>query len=176
MTDRKKHFLFSIVNIVLFFICILIYSSPVISLKIGKVNPMLPLALLVAFSMFSSELSAALAGLTIGIFIDSVSSTPAGFNSILLFIIALAISLTARYLFNNNVLANIALCLLSTALYYLARWTFCFAVSLSFTESLIYLMRYALPSVIYTAVFTVPFYYFEKFLRNKLYITRFKVG
>lgn len=134
-----------------------------------QANPMLPLALLIPICMFSSEITAAISGLIVGIFMDSVAATPQGFNAITLMILGLVAALIIRHLFNNNILSSVALCALCTTVYFLLRFIFCFAFSVSLTENLTYLMQTAFPSVLYTAVLTVPFYYLERALYNKFY-------
>lgn len=169
MVERKKILLLRLINALIFTVAVLLQYNDYFKINIRTANPMLPIALLVACCMFSSELTAALTGLTVGIFIDSVSSTPTGFNSMLLMVAALAVSLTAKHLFNNNIFAAFTLCFICSVFYYFMRWIFCFAFSLSFAENLTYLMSYALPSALYTAFFIIPLYYLERFLYNKFY-------
>ena len=157
MVERKKILTLRLINTVFFAIAVLFQYNGVFKINILTANPMLPLALLVACCMFSSELTAAFTGLAVGIFTDSVSSTPAGFNAILLMVTALTVCLISKHLFNNNIFAAFTLCF------------FCIRMSQSFAENLTYLMRYALPSAVYTAVFIIPLYFLEKYLYNKFY-------
>lgn len=167
MTDRKKIFILTAINFAFFAIFILLHYNGVLNIKIFNANPFIPLALLVAVSMFSSQLTAAMTGLYVGVFLDSVAATPQGFHAILFLLLGLGISLTAHYLFNNNVFSAVALCVIASTVYFVLRWIFCLSFNLEFTQSLNYIMRYALPSVIYTAVFVIPFYYLEKYLYSK---------
>ena len=169
MKSRKNIFILRLINILLFFVLIFIQYNSVFSIKIMHANPMLPLALLIAVCMFCSELTAAISGLIVGIFIDSVAATSQGFNAITLMVLGLAAALIIRHLFNNNVFSSVALCALCTAVYFLLRFIFTFAFSASLTESLTYLMRTAFPSVLYTAALTIPFYYLERALYNKFF-------
>ncbi len=169
MRSTKSIFMLRFINTLIYIALIFIQYNGVFSLKIVTANPMLPISLFVAVCMFCSELSAGISGLIIGVFMDSVAATPPGFNAIVLLLLGLAISLVIRHLFNNNIWSAITLSVLSTGIYFLLRWAFCFAFSVSFAETLTYLMQSAFPSVIYTAVFTVPFYYFEKRLYKKFY-------
>lgn len=169
MTSRKNIFKLRLINALLFAVLIYVQYNGVFTLKIAQANPMLPLALLVTVYMFCSELTAAISGLIVGIFMDSVAATPQGFNAIALMILGLISALIIRHLFNNNVFSSIALCALCTAVYFLLRFSFCFAFTASLTENLTYLMRTAFPSVLYTAAFAVPFYYLERALYNKFY-------
>lgn len=163
MSDRKLNFSFISVNFLLFATALLIQYNDSFSVKIYSANPMLPLAVLVSFSMFSSEMSASFAGLLLGIFADSVSGMPIGFNTVLFFLIGLAVSLMVRYLFNNNYRCALMLCLLCAVTYFIARWLIGFAFG-GLQTSLGYLMRFAAPSIAYTCVFAIPLYYLQKFL------------
>lgn len=169
MTSRKNIFKLRFINALFFFFLLVIQYNGVFTIKIANANPMLPIALLVCTCMFSSELTAAISGLLVGIFIDGIAATPPGFNSILLFLLGLAVSLVVRHLFNNNVFSAVALCVLSTFIYFLLRWIFCFAFWASLNENLTYLLQTVFPSILYTAVFSVPFYYLEKALYHKFY-------
>ncbi len=169
MTSQKNIFTLRFINSLLFILLIFVQYNNVFSLKIFHANPILPLALLVAVCMFCSELTAAISGLIIGIFMDTTASTPQGFNAIIFLIIGLCAVLIIKHLFNNNILSAIALCLICTAFYFVLRWLLCYAFSMSLTENLTYLMRTVFPSCVYTAAFIVPFYYLEKHLYKKFY-------
>lgn len=169
MRSTKNIFTLRLINALVFAILIFIQYNGVFSLKIANANPMLPIALLVMVAMFCSEISACVAGLIVGLFMDSVAATPGAFNSVVLFLLGLGVALVVRHLFNNNIWSAIVLCAVSTAIYFLLRWAFCIAFSITFAENLTYLLRNVFPSVLYTAVFAIPFYYFEKNLYKKLY-------
>ncbi|MDO4607918.1 MAG: hypothetical protein Q4B40_01850 [Clostridia bacterium] len=169
MTSTKNIFKLRFINTLLFIVLLFIQYNGVFTLKIATANPMLPISLFVVICMFCSELSSVISGMIIGVFMDSVVATPAGFNAIFLMILGISIALIVRHLFNNNIMSAIALCLMSATAYFLLRWLFCFAFSVSFSETLTYLMQTAFPSVLYTTVFTVPFYYLERFLYKKFY-------
>ncbi len=173
MTDRKKVLILRIINILFFAFLIGFQYNGIFSINILTANPMLPLALLVACCMFASEITSVLSGLIAGIFIDCVASTPTGFNTILFMLLALSVSLIAKHLFNNNILATFALSLMCSVAYFIIRWIFCIAFSLDFAENLTYLMQYALPSSVYTAVLTIPLYFIEKYLYNIFYFLNY---
>ncbi len=169
MKSQRKIFALRIINAILFAVLIYVQYSSVFTLKIASANPLLPIALLVPICMFCSEITAAISGLIVGIFMDAVAATPQGFNAIVLMFLGLAAALIVRHLFNNNILSSIALCALCATVYFILRWILCFAFSATFTENLTYLMQTAFPSVLYTCVFAVPLYYLEKALYNKFY-------
>lgn len=166
MTDRKKTVLTAIINTVLFAFLILFHYSGA-DIKIFDANPMGALALLVAFVMFSSESAGVITGMIIGVIIDSVSSTPIGFNTITLTLISFGATFISHYLFNRNLKSALVLCLLCSAAYFTARWLICFAFAGDVVGSFTYLLRYGAGSAIYTTVFVIPFFYLEKKLLFK---------
>lgn len=168
MPQKTKKVIVAAVNILFLLVVILLQYTPLLSIKIANAAPMLPLSFVIAVSMFCSELSASVMGMTVGIFTDTSSSTSFGFNSIVFFVIAFLTSFLVHYLFNNNFRSATALGILLSALYFILRWLFFFSIGHSINDSFIYLFQYALPSVIYTAVITLIFYLLEKSLFKKI--------
>ena len=169
MTNKKNILKLQLINILLFSFLIFVQYNSLFNIKIKTANPLLPLALLVAICMFCSELRGAITGLVVGIFVDTVASTPSGFNSIIFLCLGLCSVLVMKHLFNNNISSAIALCFLCSIFYFFARWLFCIAFSNSFTENLTYIIRTVFPSCVYTCVFIIPFFYLEKYLYKKFY-------
>ena len=169
MKSQKRIFLLRFINAILFLVAISLQYNNIFSLKILTANPMLSLSLLVGIAMFSSEFTATITGLVVGIFIDGVSSTVPGFHAICFLLLALGAALTVRHLFNNNVFSAVALCLIGSSIYYILRWALCIASHLSLNENLTYLMQTAFGSVLYTCAFVIPIYFLEKFLYSKFY-------
>ena len=166
MTSRKNTFLLFLLNAVLFLVLILFHYSGA-SVSILSANPISALALLVAFIMFSNEISGVLTGVAVGIILDSVASTPIGFNTLTLALISLFATLVSHYLFNRNLKSALALCLMCSVLYFAARWLAGFAFTGDVAGSLDYLFRYAAGSAVYTTVFVIPFFYIERKLFSK---------
>lgn len=169
MTSRKNIFKLRLINALVFIVLFYIQYNGIFSIKIAQANPLLCIAFLVIMCMFCSELTSTITGLVLGIFIDTVTATPPGFNALLLMVLGLAVSLIVKHLFNNNIFSAIALCTMCATIYYLLRWLLHFAFVSSVAENLTYLLQIALPSVLYTAIFAVPFYYFQKALHKKFY-------
>lgn len=132
------------------------------SVSVFSANPMAALALLAAIIMYSSEIAGVLTGMLIGIVLDSVTSTPVGFNTVTLTVISFAAALVSHYLFNRNLKSALTLCLLFALAYFLARWLVGFAFAGDTKDSFDYLIRYAVPSAVYTTLFIIPFFYLEK--------------
>ena len=169
MKSQKNIFTLRLINALIFAVLIFIQYNSTYNIKISSANPMLPLAMLVAICMFASELSGAIYGLLVGIFVDTVAHTPQGFNSLLFMLLGVCCVLIVKHLFNNNILSAAMLCFLCTLVYYLLRWLFAIAFYSSFTDNLTYIIRTVFPSCIYTAIFIIPFYFIEKYLYKKFY-------
>ena len=161
MQKTKKTFFIIVINALLLS-CLLLFHYSGASIAISTANPMAALSLLVAIIMFSSEIAGVLTGLLLGIILDSVTSTPIGFNTLTLTLISFAAALISHYLFNRNLKSALTLCLLFSLAYFFARWLVGFAFAGDINDSFLYLIRYAVPSAVYTSVFIVPFFYLEK--------------
>ncbi len=166
MSFIKKFRPFIVINILLFIIFVVLNGTCGISLKISAAEPVLPLVLLISVAMFSSEFPAVFTGIVFGAFIDSGSALPFGFNTVFMAIIALAVSLITRHLFNNNIRSAIALSLMISVLYFVLRWLIGYSSS-DLYNSLGYILQHGIPSAIYTTVFIIPFYYLQKFISDR---------
>lgn len=164
MTVQKNYKPIFFFNILIFFVLIMLYSSSAFSIKVFNARPMLPLSMLIALSMFCSESTAAFSGLAIGIFIDSASSTPFGFNSIVFMMFGFFTALISHYLFNKNIRSCITLCLICSIAYFSLKWFFFSFFEISFKESADHLLSCQLPSALFTTICVIPLYYLERFL------------
>ena len=167
MTKSRKALFVFLINAAIFFILLLFHYSGA-SIRIATANPISALALLVAVIMFSSELTGVCAGVILGVFMDSVSMTPQGFNTVTLMLLSFAATIISHYVFNRNIQSAATLCLLFVTVYFLARWLVVFAFSGDIEGGFNYLITTAAPSDIYTTVFIVPFFYLERYLFSKI--------
>ncbi|MBR7071660.1 MAG: rod shape-determining protein MreD [Clostridia bacterium] len=151
----------------LFFLLFLLQGTGWLTVRPLHANPMILLPFLVIFSMYHRELSSALTGLAVGIFLDSLSVSSTGFHSIFFFLTGLTVSLIAHYYFNKNIRSAILLSLIFCLCYYFARFFFFFLLRGNFTDGTYYLFRTALPSFIYTNLFSVPFFYLHHIISLK---------
>ena len=167
---RSKIILVAFLNFFIFAVLFLIHYTKVFNIGNLNANPIAIIPLLVAYSMFNEEWRSALTGIIVGFFMDSTSSAGNGFHTVVLGFLGLSVSFIVKYLFNNNLKSAIALALLATLFYFILRWLIFHAIGGNTNDSVLYLMQYALPSVIYTSLFIFPFYYLQK----KFY--QFKIG
>lgn len=161
--SKKRNRGISAVIFLMFFLSLTLFSGSGINLKIFGAYPLLYLSLLTAFSGYSSLSRSAAAGLVCGIVLDSVTLGCYCFNSVCLMLLAVLANLLAERVFNRNLKATVFLCLLISIIYYLFYWLFFIALNLSFGSNLEYLLKFALPSSIYTAFTVIPFYFIFKY-------------
>jgi len=167
MLEKKRHPGIVLSNIALFFVCILLYGSTEIDLSIMNAYPFVLLALLAAYSVFAEISFAAAAGFISGAFIDSVSGGGHCFNTIVFMFLAVSVCLLANNVFNKNLKAVITLCFLSAVAYFFLYWIAFIAFSLNTDENTNFLLRYAIPSAVYTTFFVISFSFLYKFFNQK---------
>ena len=166
--NRLRRYAVALTEFIIFAVLLLLHYSGALHITVLRANPITVIPFLITFAFFNEEWVSAIVGMTVGIFMDSASAQYSLFHTVLLMLLGLTVCLTVRHLFNNNVRSAIALSLLATLLYFIMRWIFFHAVGGSMEDSIFYFMHYALPSVIYTNLFAIPFYYLQK----KLYSVR----
>ena len=166
MTKNRSGQLSAIINVVIFAVLLLLHFCEAFRITALRANPVTVIPMLVAFSFFNEEWVSTLTGMTVGFFMDSSAARFSIFHTIVLALIGLFATLIVRYLFNNNVKSAIMLSLIATLFYFVLRCIFFHIIGGNIKDSLFYLMYYAFPSVIYTNLFIIPFYYLQKKLHS----------
>lgn len=165
---KPKHRTFTVlINTGIFILLFLFHYSVSGSIAIKNATPFLMLPMLTAFSMFYGTSAAFWAGLACGTAADGIVNGTSIFSTTVLTVTAVLTSLIAQYLFNRNIRAAVVLSLTGNVFYFLMRWLVFYAFGNGITDSVLYLMDYALPSAVYSTVFIIPFYFLEKYLYNK---------
>ena len=167
MRKIKRKYLYFTVNFLIFALLYLFHYSCGNILSIRNATPMLILPMLTAFSMFNDEVSSAVTGLAVGIFMDAAASKAYCFNALVLLCVGLLTSLIARYLFNRNFRSAIVLSLLGNVFYYILRWLFFYAFGSGISSSLTYLLEFGIPSAVYSTVFVIPFFFIQNLYNKK---------
>ncbi len=162
MLKKQRHWGIITLNFVMFFLSLTLFGGSGISLRLFGAVPIVALSLLSAYSSFNSLSSSAVAGVISGAAMDSISANTYCFNTIAFLLIAVLAHLLSRSVFNRNLKAQITLCLMLTFLYYVVYWLLFVGFSLSYGDNLRYFLQSALPSAIYTAALTTPFYFIYK--------------
>ena len=166
MLRKKHHPLLFIANVFIFTFVILFDTSELADISIKTATPMLVLPLLSAYAFFASTQHCIVVGAITGAFIDSVSYGAYSFNTIVLLLLTVAVSLLSNNLFNKNIRAAVVLTFLISAVYFIFLWLFFYTVAGDMKSSLGYLLKYAIPSAVYSTAFILPFYYIYRKFNN----------
>ena len=166
MTGKKQNFLVLAANILIFFFVIVFQVSGAVDISIKTATPLVILPLITAYAVFGSLPACAVAGIIAGACLDGVANGAYCFNTITLFLISVAVCLAANNLFNKNIQSAVALSLITSAVYFLLLWQFFYAWGVPVKDSLGFLLSYAMPSTLYTALFIFPFYFIFKFFEK----------
>jgi rod shape-determining protein MreD len=149
---------------VIFCIGIIHYSS-FISLKIGNASPLIIIPFLIVVCFFSGMWRGVIFAFIYGIYMDSIAADTLCFNTLVLGITMCVCGLLITHVLNRNISAVLLLSLLTCVFYFLLKWLI-FYLFAGVEHNQEYLFYYAVPSAIYTAAFSLPFYYVAKFFSN----------
>ncbi len=162
---KRNKIWIKVFNVFIFFIVTIVYCSGALPLTIGNATPLTVLPLLVGYSMFSTIGKSAMAGLLCGICVDAVASKVFSFNAIILMLIAVFVCLFANNFFNKNIKSAVVISILASVIYFVLNWAL-FYIAQDVKDTTAYLMGYALPSAVYTAVLVVPVFYLYRHFNN----------
>lgn len=166
MNNKKHPFIFTF-NILIFFVLILLHYTDKTSINFFGITLLLVLPLLTAFSIFHSPIASGITGLLAGIFMDANTAGTYCFNAIILLCLGAAVSVTSNILFNKNIFASVVLSLITCSIYYISHWAVFYTFGETLADCLMYLLKYAAPSALLSAIFIFPFYFLYKYF-NKI--------
>ena len=161
MNVKYKHFVAAFVNILIICLLSALRYSGVATFKIGSAVPIILLPLIIAVAMFFSDNASLLAALLAGTLMDSMSAESSWFNTLFFVVAAIISNLLGNRFFNRNLKAALYLSSLVSLIYFFFKYLIFFvfrAVEVNYD----YFVLYLIPSVVYTAVFIIPFYLLEK--------------
>ena len=161
MNVKHKSFTAAFINILLIILLAVLRYSGVATFKIGEAVPIILLPLIIAVSMFYTDNASLLAALLTGAFMDSLSADSSWYNTIFFVVAATVCNFLSNRFLNRNLKAAAYLTLIVSLIYFFLRYLIFFVfggVSVNYD----YFVLYLIPSVVYTAVFIIPFYFLEK--------------
>ncbi len=160
---KNKISRFPVIEAIIAFFVYLFHYTELIDISVYHASPLILLPITVGVAMFYDELTGLLFGLCCGCAMDAV--TGGVFNTIFFMLMGFAVSLLAQRIFNKNLPGAIAVTFISTLIYYGMKWFINYLLPDVQGKVYILLWHY-FPSVIYTVLFIIPFYFFEKRLRT----------
>ena len=165
MDIKRKKFISIFVNIFLICLITALRYSGVATFKIGNAIPVILVPLVVAIAMFFGDNASILAGILSGVLMDSFSSDSSCFNTLFFVIMAAICNLLSNLFLNRNLKAAVYLSALVSTIYFFIKYLVFFVFS-GISVNYDYFMLHLIPSVVYTAIFIIPFYFLEKKLSN----------
>ncbi len=157
MAQQRTNYLQTACYIGIFILLYLLTYTELFPLKIGNASPMPLIPAVVTVAFFYGEWRGFLCGLVTGLFADACASQMLSFNTFLLLFIGLAAGLLITHYLNKNIYSIAVLSLCSCIIYYVVKWIALYLISGS-AQSSDYLLFYALPSAVYSALFIFPLY------------------
>ena len=164
--NTKKALIFTFNALIIFLVSSLHYSD-FLDLKIRSADATLIIPLLVAFSLWYSPLTSAVAGMTAGIIMDSSAHGSYCFNAIILLIIGALVSVSSSTLFNKNLPSAIVISFICSAIYHFMQWAIFHTYSEGVTNGFTFFLEITVPSIVLTTLFIFPFYFLYKYI-NKI--------
>ncbi len=164
---KTKHPFITIINILIFFTSMLFYYTGILPLTIKGITPLLILPILTAFSIFNTPLVSAITGLLCGVFMDCNTLNSYCFNAIVLLVLGAFVAVASTSLFNKNIFSAMVLSLIAAVFYFVLQWAVFETDNMTINDSLTYLLKYAFPTAVYSAVFIIPFYYLYRYFERR---------
>lgn len=165
--NKTKHPFITILNVLIFFASLLFYYAGILPLSIKGITPLLILPILTAFSIFNTPLVSAITGLLCGVFMDCNALDSYCFNAIILLVLGTFVAVSSTTLFNKNIFSAMVLSLISAFFYFVLQWAVFETNNITVSDSLTYLLKYAFPTAVYSAVFIIPFYYLYRYFERR---------
>ncbi len=147
---------------------VLLQQTGLFDLTIKNATPFYLLPITVAVAMFYGETRGLAFGFCAGMLADSVAVQSTVYNMVFLSIVGFAVGIMAEHIFNKNLPAAGTLSLITSALYFGIIWIFDLLLP-DVLGKIYYLLNVSVPSAVYTSLFILPMYYFEKrrFIKKK---------
>ena len=159
-----SHLYYSIVLICFSFF--ILQRIPALTLKIGNAYPLLLLPIVMVTACFLRERTGFWTGLACGIALDTVQNGSFCFNTIVFILFGVGFGLLFRFLLNRNIKSIILAGFIGSFIFFLTRWFFLDLIT-GDPSALGILIKYEIPSAIYTALFVVPFFFLFRKLCKK---------
>lgn len=165
MKKNNRRFIALAINALLLIFLFVIRYSGLATLAIGQAVPITLIPFAVAIALFWGEWVGASVGFIAGALMDGSMSSSSCFNTLALMLIGLICGILSSYYMNKNIRSAICLSLGSAFVYLFARLTFFYSFK-GISVGAEYYSNYFIPTVFYTAVFILPFYFLEKKLKD----------
>lgn len=143
-----------------------VFQTTFMFLGIYEIRPVLIVPLIIAISMQEREWYGMAFGILAGFMWDFSSGKAPGFNAVILMLCCIVISLVTMYFMGNNFLNSILFCGLTMVVQGLLNYLFYYLVW-GYDSDCFILLRYILPTALYTTLVTPLFFFLIRWLHRK---------
>ena len=154
-----------VVYFVLLFFLFIFQTSFDLS-AIFDIRPVLIVPFIIAISMQEREIFAVIFGIVAGFMWDFSADKISGFNAAILMICCVGVTLVTMYYMGNNFLNSMLFCGVVMIVQGLLDYLFSYLIW-GYADSYLILIRYILPTALYTVVVTPLFYFLLRWLHRK---------
>lgn len=145
----------------------LLQNTPYVFPPIFGARAFLIIPAVVIISIFERNITATYYGILAGVLWDISSGTFDGMNTLLCMLTATAVCVLMHYVMRNNIVSALLLSAVGILLYMVLHWLF-FIVAQGVNDPVSTLLRFYLPSALYTFAFSPIYYYRVKSLRKNI--------
>ncbi len=165
MEKSRLRYLSFFINILAIILLFVLRYSGLATLGIGQAVPVTLIPFVTAIALFYGEWYGAAAGFFAGALMDSVTTASSCFNTLAVMLIGLICGILSSYYLNKNFQAAACVSLGASFAYLFARLLFFYSFK-GISTGAEYYSLYFIPTVFYTALFIIPFYFLEKKLKS----------
>ena len=149
------------------FLLFLLQQTPYMLPTIYGVKPHLLLPFVVCVSLFENDVFAVALSVFAGLLWDVSSMRPFGFSALILMILSLTVYCLISFLIRRHFFTGLFFCIAAIGIFEIADWFF-FMYLKGWDPSFHLFITLTVPTILYTAAFSLPFYPLAKWLRLKL--------
>lgn len=170
-----KKYSFPVIECVLAVVLFILHYTSLIDITIYMASPFILLPLCISVAFFRGEVVGLIFSGVCGFACDAVAGQTSVYNTIAFVIIGFFAGVLAKNIFNKNLKGAFILSLCFSAGYFSFKWLIFYLIP-DIEGKVYHLFWNIAPSILYTAVFIIPFFYLEKWIlkekkpKNKLYI------
>ncbi len=164
-SQKLKYYLALSVYFIISFSVILVQSTGLLTLQLDTASAVLILPLVIYGGYYFGEYSGAVLGLIMGAVTDAYSST-LSYNTVVLTVFGFASGLMISRLFNRNFTAAAVLNIGGSVLYFFVKWLIVYAFNDPAAGFV--LLRFSLPSMLYTALLGVLMFFLLNIFLKKI--------
>ncbi len=165
MDAKRKSFIAALLNIVLIFALFLLRFCGIATFQIGRATPMILIPVIISLSIFCGENASLLYAIFAGFLMDCAAGDTYCFNTVFMVIAATVCNLLSNRFLNRNLKAAVCLSATVSFGYFFLKYLVSF-VFRGIPVHYDYFILYLIPSVVYTAVWIIPFYFLQKLLNR----------